>query len=350
MDVGAATAEGDLERTPFAHLLVYAADRRLTGAMVFSEPGPDGAEHVVQLARGAAVKVRPGDAYALFGELLVEDGLVSQETVEAALATRGLIGDVLLLSGCVDEGTLEWVAEVQFVKRMVRLFGLHPATRYRYFEGQAALEDWGGEPARVDPMALLWAGLREHGACSARRAAALERLGPASLRLHPALDPGRFGFRGEELAALAVMRERAPTLEELLASRVAPVEALRSLVYALAITRYLDLGTGALPVGVTPSMMPVAASPSKPPVAAQRLGRMQLRPTLHRLGAAAPDPAGDGERPPLSARSRGKDRRSAPEIEDEPSGESGPPSSSLRSVGGDRRSSPPSTKPVSTKR
>lgn len=325
--VGPATAEGDLERTPFAHLLVYAADRRLTGAMILNEPG--GAEHVIQLARGAAVKVRPGDAYALFGDLLVEDGLVSRETVEAALATRGLLGDVLLLTGCVDAGTLEWVAEVQFVKRMVRLFSLSPETRYRYFEGHEALSAWGGEPACVDPLALLWAGLREHGARSSRLGQTLVRLGAAPLKLHPALDPGRFGFRGPELHVIEQMQQATPTLEDLLASAIAPAEALRSLVYALVITRYVDLGNGALPVGASPSLRPGSAPSSQKQ---QTLGKMQLRPTLHRLGAAAPDPVGDGERAPPSIRSRGRDPRAEPQIDDEPSGVTGPPSSSLRSI------------------
>src|SRR6185503_20034035 len=102
--------EGDLGRTPFAHLLVYALDRRLTGALFLRLPGDGAAEpivHVVRFARGAPVKVRPGDGYAKLGELLVEAGAVSERTVTAALATKGLLGDVLLLAGCLDRDTLE---------------------------------------------------------------------------------------------------------------------------------------------------------------------------------------------------------------------------------------------------
>jgi hypothetical protein len=337
---GAATAEGLLERTPFAHLLVYAVDKRLTGAMVFNEPG--GAEHVVQLARGVVVKVRPGDQFAMFGEILVEDGLVSRETLDAALATRGLIGDVLLLSGCIDAGTLEWVAEVQFVRRMVRLFALPAGTRYQYFEGLRLLDEWGGEPARVDPLALLWAGLRDHGGRSTRIGPTLARLKDMPLRVHPALDPGRFGFRGAELSAVGRLRESAPSLAGLIETGVAPEEALRSLVYALVITRYIDVhGTGVAPVGLTSSARSQAQGNS------QALGRMQLRTTMHRLGAAAPDPAGDGERSSTStSRGRGKDRISqtpgdtressepaSTELWGGGPGEAPPPSSALRPVG-----------------
>jgi hypothetical protein len=301
---GAATAQGDLERTPFAHLLVYAADHRLTGAMLLNEPA--GVEHVVQLAHGVPVKIRPGDDYALFGDLLVEDGLVPRETIDAALATRGLLGDVLLLTGCIDAVTLEWIAEVQFVRRIVRLFALPSATQYRYFEGSAVLSEWGGEPARVDLLALLWAGLRDHGARSTFLEPTLDRLGDAPLRIHPALDPGRFGFRDAEMAAIERMREAAPSLPELVGSGVAPEPALRCLVYALIITRYIELGPGGgCPVGARPSQRPGAADLRGLAAAGagqQPLGRVQLRPTLHRAGAAAPDPAGTGELPPRSVR------------------------------------------------
>src|ERR1700722_8021923 len=95
MAEASATAEGELARTPLAHLFVYALDRRLTGAMFLAPPG--GAEHVVRFARGVPVKVRPGDRHALLGQLLVEAGAIDEKTLEAALATQGLLGDVLLL-------------------------------------------------------------------------------------------------------------------------------------------------------------------------------------------------------------------------------------------------------------
>ncbi|MCC6559299.1 MAG: hypothetical protein IT372_40770 [Polyangiaceae bacterium] len=304
---GPATAEGDLRRTPLAHLLVYAADRRLSGAMFLTDPA--GLEHVIRFERGAPVKVRPGDGFAMFGELLIEDGLLSQRTLEHALATKGLLGDVLLLTGCVDAATLDWIAEIQFVKRMVHLFELPAETTYRYFDGHGALADWGGEPARVDLLAVLWAGLRDHGERSTRLPATLERLGDTPLRLHPAIEPGRFGFRQAELAVIARMREDAPPLAALIAAGVAPEAVVRRLVYMLAITRFLELlGAGALPVGVDE-----AAARALSLSGSQALARMTLRSVFYRVGAAAPDPAGDGERPPLSPRiGRRKDTAASP--------------------------------------
>ena len=88
-----ASAEGELGRTPLAHQLVYAMDHRLSGRVLFLTP-PDGPTHVVRLVRGAPVKVRPGDRHALLGEMLVEAGAIDQATLDGALATKGLLGDV----------------------------------------------------------------------------------------------------------------------------------------------------------------------------------------------------------------------------------------------------------------
>ncbi|MDC0683230.1 hypothetical protein [Sorangium atrum] len=300
---GLATAEGDLERTPFAHLFVYAVEHRLTGALILVEP--TGAAHTLRIVRGNPVKIRPSDGYARLGEILIEEGVITAEILAEALATRGLLGDVLLLSGCVDAATIDWLAQVQFVRRMMRLFDLPPETKYRYFDGIDALAEWGGDPAKVDPLALLWAGLREHGERSTRLQRTLERIGAVPLRLHPALEPGRFGFREGELAVIEALESSTPTLAALLRSGVAPEPIVRKLIYALAITRYLDFGTGG-PVGAE-------LSSSVPPASAASLslGRVQLRATVHRVGAAAPDPAGDGERAPVLVRGRRRDRPSS---------------------------------------
>ncbi|WP_438028025.1 hypothetical protein [Sorangium sp. So ce233] len=300
---GPATAEGDLERTPFAHLFVYAVEHRLTGALILLEP--TGAEHTVRIVRGSPVKIRPSDGYARFGEILLEEGVISAEILADALATRGLLGDVLLLSGCLDAPTLDWLAQVQFVRRMVRLFDLPPETTYRYFDGLDVLADWGGDPAKVDPLALLWAGLREHGERSTRLQRTLERIEAVPLRLHPALEPGRFGLTEGELAVIDVLQSSSPTLPALIRSGIAPEPIVRKLIYALAITRYLDFGKG-VPLGAEPSSSVPPAS-----AASLSLGRMQLRATVHREGAAAPDPAGDGERAPVMGRGRRRDRTSS---------------------------------------
>ncbi|HVY48028.1 MAG TPA: hypothetical protein VHB21_19205, partial [Minicystis sp.] len=240
--------EGALGKTPIAHLLVYAMERQLTGVL-FVAPVGAAAETAVRLARGVPVKVRSGDGYALLGRMLVEAGAISEKTLEDALSTKGLLGDVLLLAGCIDQRRLEDVALQQFVRRVVHLFELGPEARFRYEDGSVELLDWGGEAANVDPLYLLWQGVRAHG--SSALEPMLAAFAATPLRLHAAAPVGRFGFDDDERMLVDHLAATAASVDELAAFDLVPAERVRRLDYLLAITRALDLGAaGTLPVGV----------------------------------------------------------------------------------------------------
>jgi hypothetical protein len=277
-----ATAEGSLQRTPVPHLLVYMADRRLSGALFLKEPS--GVEHTVRFEWGAPVRVESADRYALFGEMLVEAGVVSEDVVRGALATKGLLGDVLILTGHADADTLERIAADQLTRRLVRLFGLPGDTVYQYFDGHAALRDAAVPGCRGEVLRLLVAGLRAHPRSGLSISKLLEHFGDTKLRLHPDAVLERFGFDdAEACVATAVLMDR-PTLVDLLSASVAEVSVVRRVVYTLLLTRQLDLGQKLPPLGVEET----------PPLVT--LGRLHLSSAVHRIGAAAPDPAGDGVR------------------------------------------------------
>lgn len=300
-----ATAEGDFGRTPLAHLLVYAVDRRLTGALFLTESG--GATHVVRLVRGTPVKVRPGDDHALLGELLVEAGEISRANLENALLAKGRLGEVLMLSGRLRAETLERMLEAQFMRRMVRLFSLPPDTIYRYYDAHCELVDWGGEPSGVDALAVIWAGVRAHAGASSMMSSVLARLADTPMRIHANAPLARFQFSAEDSEVLELIQANTVSLADLVSYEAAPEEMLRRLVYTLLITRQLDVGTSASPVGGEERQ----SSPT--PAMGFSVGRLQLKSEVHRLGAAAPDPAGDGERAAVvPVRRRKKERPSIP--------------------------------------
>jgi len=281
------------------------ADRRLTGALFLHEA--DGTEHVVRFEHGTPVKVRPGDGYALFGEMLVEQGIVSDQVVAEALATKGLLGDVLILTGHAEPVILERVAAAQHERRIVRLFSLPPETSYRYFDGHTALLEGMGPSCRGDVPRLLMAGLRAHPRACMSLGRLMDKLGDRHLRLHPDAVLERFGWTDEEACVATTVLMDRPTFTDLLAAGVADGDVVRRVVYALLITRQLDIGQKATPFGVEDT----------PPVVA--VGRVQLMPAVHRLGAAAPDPAGDGERAavmPRTLRRRKSDAEQTPTPED----------------------------------
>ncbi len=320
-----ATAEGDLHRTPLPHLLVYMADRRLTGALFLKEPS--GVEHLVRFEWGAPARVVPGDAYALFGQLLVEAGIVTEEVVQEALATKGLLGDVLILTGHADSIELERTAVEQLTRRVVHLFGLPPATSYRYFDGHPALANTTGPPCRSDPLALLLAGLREHPRAGLSLARLMEKLGEARLRLHADAVLERFCLTDEEASVATALLVDKPTFVDLVASGVAPPDVVCRIVYVMLITRQIDLGQ---------KLPPLGADDTPPPVA---VGRVMLMPAVHRLGAAAPDPAGDGERAAVLPRTLRRRKAaggvvSSPESDEDPISDVTEPTSDVVEVGG----------------
>ena len=270
------------------------ADRRLTGVLVLQEP--QGLEHVVRFELGAPVRVAPGDQFAMFGEMLVEAGIVNEEVVHNALATKGLLGDVLILTGHAEADELESVASEQLLRRMVRLFGLSPETTYRYFDGSKALAD-AAPGCRADVLRLLIEGLRAHPRSGLPLSKLLDRFGETPLKMHAEARLDRFGFDEEEVTVVRAILEAQPSLVDLLASESADSGVVRRVVYTLLLTRQLDLGQKTLPLGCEDVGPPVT------------LGRLNLASAVHRIGAAAPDPVGDGERAAVMPRTLRRRRR-----------------------------------------
>ncbi len=300
------TAEGDLAQTPFAHLLVYALDRRLTGELFISET-PD-LVHALRFERGAAVKIRMGDEFARLGELLVEEGLVTKDVIEGAVLTGGLLGDVLVLAGYVESEPLDRVLLSQFERRMMRFFQLPASATYRYFDQADTLKDWGGDPIKADPMRILWQGIREYGACSALFESTMERVLDVDLVLHQKCNLERFDLEDDARMVAEVISIEPVKLDGLYDLEGAGPDLVQKLVYAMVITRQLDLGRGALPLGVEERSMSLA--------------KVQLRSQVHRAGAAV-DAPGDGERSVRTLSVRG--RAVIPRDDDAPA--SGPSSS-----------------------
>ena len=267
---GPPSAEGTLEKTPFSHLLVYALDRQLTGELFLQEA--NGTVHALRMDLGVPVKVRVSDSFLRLGDLVVLAELCPRETVEGAALTGGLLGDVLVLGGCADTDAIDLLLEEQFHGRVQRCFELGPDTTFRYFDKSQTLAEWGGEPNREDPIALIWRGLKEHASRSSSYEATVGRLAGRPLQLHPRAPLSRLRLEPSE-TAMADRLAEPTSLEDLLSIDGVDAELARRLVYALVILRQLDLGGATSPVGVR-DQRPAS------------LAKVQLRSTTHRVGAA----------------------------------------------------------------
>jgi len=300
------TAEGDLGRTPFAHLLVYAADQQLTGALFLHVP--DGVMHSVRLECGRPVKVQMGDAFARLGKLMVDAGVIDSKTHDLPRTVPGLIGESLVAGGHITRETLDKMVEQQFFVRMTRLFGLPQATKYAYFADMHEIIDDGAPPSAVHPLALIWAGLREHAAASVMMAPVLERVGEAPLRLHQQAAIERLRPSLAEREVLERIREKPQTLKQLVSINPENESMVRRMVYGLVIVRFVDFGTEALPLFPEKAMIPETSTSSV------TLARIRLQNAPRRFIPAAPDDVGDGERIRPQPRTRKRARPSDPGV------------------------------------
>jgi curved DNA-binding protein CbpA len=245
---------GTLESTPLVNLLVYALDHRLTGTLVLEQA--DGLKHAVFLEDGAPAKARLADGGPFLGEVLVALGKLTLEEYERTLAEAAaderLHGSLLLEQGLLDEPTLKAALREQLAQKLDLLAALEGETVWGYYDGINYLERYGAaDSVRAKPLALIWQLLQRH-ADRARLAEILDQLGERVLKLHHDAPVLRFQFGRFEQAVIEVLRAKPQSYAELLARDLVSAERLAELVYMLAITRQLELGT--------PDMLPLGSS------------------------------------------------------------------------------------------
>ncbi|WP_437815389.1 DnaJ domain-containing protein [Sorangium sp. So ce1078] len=329
------TAEGTLARTPLVHLLVYMLDRRLTGTTCFIDPA--GVRHGIFFSDGVPAKIWTGTIIAPLDRVILELGLLDEATLRETLRDitkrRVLHGRLLVSRGLLDRETVFGVLREQLVRKLIALYDLSPETRYAYYDGQNLLSSYGGpELIGCEPLAVIMAGVRLH-ADDPLIDATLDRIQSRQLGLHVEAEMKRFQLHRDEAAVIDLLRTRRMTLAELLGAGVAQERVVRLTIYALAITRHLDLGApGRRPVGLggPGRERPSGAAPADAGQAPQR----------EPAGAAArsPRPTSGSTMPgPRPARGEADGRASPRQTEDPPA-----PSS--------RRSGSPFAEPLAPRR
>jgi curved DNA-binding protein CbpA len=236
------SAQGTLERTPLAHLLVYVLDKGLTGTLQF-ESDTSHASLLVQ--DGGVLKVRTSDPVAYLGDVLLGLGVITAEAHAEAVGRTtsggGLIGAILLEMGAVTPENLLFGLHVQVEQKLQHLFDLPPGTAFAYYDGMNGLVGFGGdEPVMVDPYRVMWWGMCrnpqwEH--CDAT----VGRIGDAGLALAAHAQPERLFFGGPEVAAVELMRARPLRPADLAAAQILPEGAVQLFFYCLLITKQVDV-------------------------------------------------------------------------------------------------------------
>ena len=250
MSQQAPTAKGSLAATPFAHLLIYALDHRLTGTIVFEEPSH--AKHAIYLLDGAPAQARMAAVVAPLGELVRERGRLDAEHLELALAQAReagrRLGEVLVERHVLDDAALEATLREQIVRRLEAFVALPPETAYGFYEKTNFLERAGGPSGHPHAVGSIWRVIRR-GVDPRRLRELLDRLGDAPLRFHAEAPLGRFDFDRGERAVIDVLRAKPQPLAELVGRGLADTSIVELLVYTFSALRHFDTGSGARPVG-----------------------------------------------------------------------------------------------------
>lgn len=289
----APTAQGSFVKTPFPHLLIYALERGLNGTFEL-HVGTDNVATMLVVG-GAPAKVRTNEGVHFLGDVMVELALVSLESHQSALATMQesprLYGQILMEMGAVDEARLETGVRAQLERKVEHLFGLPSETTFSYFDQVDNLARYGGPATPVDPLPILWRGVRQSPAWE-HVDATLRRVGSAAVRIAPNAQIDRFQFTRAEVGALELLRQRPMRVVDLANAKVIGPSVAQLLVYLLVVTKQVDLvenaptttqSTGRLPA-FAPGVRDPSAVPPGPQNAAnakdasgQAFARVQLQ-------------------------------------------------------------------------
>jgi hypothetical protein len=261
------TAQGSLRKTPLVHLLVYLLDQRLNGTVVFTTPA--GELSAFECDTGVPGKVRVPQGIAPLDEVLLSIGLAEADVLERSVRSieqnGELLGTHLVTQELLDPSMLEIGLKMQATRKLEHLFELPEDTSYMFFAGHELLASYGGaDVVPTDSLALITAGVRRlTGKPLVENT--LTRLGNHVLSLHPLADVLRLGFEPDEHSVIELLLEQPRPLAALLrAAHVAP-EVVQRTVYALTITRSLNLGQNARPPVGVDGTAPLSGDDFAPP-------------------------------------------------------------------------------------
>jgi tetratricopeptide (TPR) repeat protein len=207
------TAQGTLGKTPFAHLLLYAHDRRLTGTLaIWPEQGAAGGRGQDRLffQSGTVTAMRSLDRHASLSDAIVEL-FARTDGPYGFYADQNLLGaSEDLLSGKLDIYTA-----------LSRGLRAHP------------------RPDLIDAMLL--------------------RIGERALRVREGLPLARLDLPPAERSLVERLQKKKASLDELLHDPMLPAADVRRLLYFLTLIRGVETAEGpsALP-GVTMDSVPAS--------------------------------------------------------------------------------------------
>ena len=184
-------AEGNLSKTPFAHVVLYLYQHRSTGTLLVGAPGADVVDHSSSV------------------QLLFQRG-------------RGMAARFTQEVGTIEEGLLALCALEQ--------------APFEFHELDLVTSGAGVLTGMFDPYALVAQASRTHLRADAMREV-LARYGNSPLRMLAGADVDRLRLTPQESKLVDVLRAEPADIATLCAHSELSEDATRALIYVLAVTR-----------------------------------------------------------------------------------------------------------------
>jgi len=158
MGTGDPDLRGSLARQPFAHLLQRIYAGRLTGALLLTSAK---VKKIVYVEDGYPVAVRSNDPTECLGQILLEQRMISSETLAESLrqmkASKKRQGELLVEMGALSPYNLSRALVLQMEAKVLEVFSWREG-RFAFKKGQPAHD----QPVRLErtPAALILEGIR----------------------------------------------------------------------------------------------------------------------------------------------------------------------------------------------
>ncbi len=270
-------AKGSLKRVPFAFLVRDIARTRSTGNLYLLAGET---KKVVFFVDGRPTSVRSNLATEFLGQILTDQGLITQEqcdnTLEAIRRTGKKQGELLVEMGILSEGNLRYGLEEQVRIKLYEIFGWDEG-RFQFKQSGEPGMPATGMSLEIPVEALIIAGVQERWN-DERARTMLKPLAERYPAMHPrwATDATGLDLLPEEAYFLRCL-DGSRTVDELLARKYDPeVPQVSTLLFGL-------IGSGAVEAGETKQSRRLP--PPRPNLAPPNIADDTLAPKFEQLSA-----------------------------------------------------------------
>jgi tetratricopeptide (TPR) repeat protein len=248
-------AEGTFTKTPFAHILIYLMERKLTGTLEIAD-NKDNA--TIYFREGTPAKVKSSTKGKGLGQVLLDLGQINQDQLRACqqemTARGGFAGEILMRQDALEATGLMRGLRGQILAKLVDVFVMVDA-RYAFYKDVNLLVGEGREELfQVDTYPVLMAGARTHGA-KMKMEKVLDTVGGRWISVDSVDVLRRFRLNAPEQALCRELLSKGKTMEEIIQIGRHNRQVVRSTLYVLLLTKEAVISDVPPTIG-TPSIAP----------------------------------------------------------------------------------------------